>query len=78
MLTAVHNNVRCLSIASLPFFLSRFLSAPGYSSPFWIKVQPEVSTEMIWNGDAGRAPEAALFEIGTVVYRRCPGIAFGA
>src|SRR5712675_3225710 len=43
MLTVVHNNVRYPGIASLPFFTSRLLSAPGYSSPFWIKVQPEVS-----------------------------------
>jgi hypothetical protein len=43
MLTAVHNNVRYLSIASLPcFFVEPVLSALGYHCPFWIGFQPKV------------------------------------
>src|SRR5258708_15718004 len=43
MLTAAHNNVRFLSIASLPcFFVEPVLSTPEYHSLFWTVVQPEV------------------------------------
>src|SRR6202022_1331802 len=43
MLTAVHNNVRFLSIASLPcFFVEPVLSARKYHCPFFTGFQPEV------------------------------------
>jgi hypothetical protein len=40
MLTAVHNNARCLTIASLPcFFVEPALPALEYHFPLWMKFQ---------------------------------------
>src|SRR5882757_11191353 len=53
MLTAVHNNVRFLIIASLPFFYRAVVSARRYHCPFRRRFQSEVYVAKIfWNCDA--------------------------
>src|ERR1700730_11322204 len=55
ILTAVHNNVRFLSIASLPcFFFEPVLSARRDHCPFLVGFQLQVYVEKIfWNCDSG-------------------------